>query len=167
MSLTACSRYLTLAGLSATAACAAAPFATRSLAPPAGPSAVLLENEIARTSVGTAYQLIEQLRPEYFTVIRGSTDQIVIHVDGIRVGGIETLHTIPSNTIREIRRLSPSDATLRFGTGYSSGAILILIKSGRLGGGSILTQGRSSFAYRHLGPIVTRASLVVDVSGRD
>ena len=48
-----------------------------------------------------------------------------VYVDGARFGGIESLSLIQATPILEIRFLSASEATSRFGTGNSGGAIVI------------------------------------------
>jgi hypothetical protein len=52
----------------------------------------------------------------------------VVYVGGIRVGGIEALNNIVASTIGEIRRLDPTEATIRFGSGHADGAILVATK---------------------------------------
>jgi hypothetical protein len=115
-------------------ACSVAPTRNRTTAPPAGMvSTALGDDVISRSDAPTAYQLIRQLRPEFLSAARarGSTDQPAVYVDGVHLGGVEVLHTLATSTIREIRRLTPPEATLRFGPGHSAGAILIVMKSGR------------------------------------
>ena len=58
-------------------------------------------------------------------------DDVAVYVDGIRIGTVQALSGIPATNVREIRRLDTRDATTRFGTGHTAGAILIFTKSGR------------------------------------
>ena len=51
--------------------------------------------------------------------------QIAVYLDGTRFGGIETLSLIQATSILEIRYLTASEATLRFGPGNAGGAIVI------------------------------------------
>jgi hypothetical protein len=96
---------------------------------------VITEQEIATRQTLTARQVIEQLRPQFLRV-RGTTtlgnaatqDVIWVYVDGTRHGNLEVLNNISANEIREIRYLSPSEATNRYGTGHVQGAILITRK---------------------------------------
>ena len=94
---------------------------------------VLTDAEIARSGARTAYEAIRRLRPEYFAFVRrsDSNDELVVYVDGIRIGTTEVLHAISSVSIREVRRFDTREATTRFGTGHSAGAIVMLTKSGR------------------------------------
>jgi hypothetical protein len=96
---------------------------------------LITEQEVATRPTLTARQIIEQLRPQFLRV-RGTTtlgnastqDVIWVYVDGTRFGNLEVLSNISGNEIREIRYLSPSEATNRYGTGHVQGAILITRK---------------------------------------
>jgi hypothetical protein len=96
---------------------------------------VITEAELATRSTLTARQAIEQLRPQFLRV-RGTTtlgnaqttDVIWVYVDGTRMGSLEVLSNIGVHEVREIRYLSPSEATNRYGTGHVQGAILIIRK---------------------------------------
>jgi hypothetical protein len=90
-------------------------------------------DELASRSTLTARQAIEQLRPQFLRT-RGTTtlgnaqtkDEIWVYVDGTRMGDLQVLNNIGVHEIREIRYLSPSEATNRYGTGHVQGAILIV-----------------------------------------
>jgi hypothetical protein len=56
-----------------------------------------------------------------------------VFIDGIPSGDLPRLQELNSRDVREIRFLSSSDATTRFGTGYPAGIIEVLMKRG--GGG--------------------------------
>jgi hypothetical protein len=96
---------------------------------------VISEAELASRSTMTARQVIEQLRPQFLRV-RGTTtlgnaqmsDVIWVYFDGTRMGTLEVLNNIGAHEIREIRYLSPSEATNRYGTGHVQGAILVTRK---------------------------------------
>ena len=127
-------RVLMLTSLVASLACVSSPAANRASVSLVGDStAVLREVEIAHAGTRTAYDTIRRLRPEYlaFTRRNETSEEIAVYVDGIRLGTVAVLHTVPSHAIREIRRLSAREATTRFGTGHSAGAILIATKAGR------------------------------------
>jgi hypothetical protein len=93
---------------------------------------------------GSAYDIVRVLRPSMLTS-RGITTArsqsqsrvweadhgIKVYLDGIRYGGVESLATIPANTVREIRWLSAGDATIRYGTGNVAGAIVVATRDGR------------------------------------
>jgi hypothetical protein len=93
---------------------------------------VITGEELASRSTLNARQAIEQLRPQFLRT-RGTTtlgnasvgDVIWVYVDGTRMGDLSVLNNITVPEIREIRYLSPSEATNRWGTGHVQGAILI------------------------------------------
>jgi hypothetical protein len=96
---------------------------------------VITAEELAARPTLTARQVIEQLRPQFLRV-RGTTtlgnaqsqDVIWVYVDGTRMGTVDVLSNIGVHEVREIRYLSPSEATNRYGTGHVQGAILVTRK---------------------------------------
>ena len=99
----------------------ASPLATRN---------VITADEIARVNATTALEAIQRLQPAMLTKHRGPTSfrneaqsQINVYVDGSRFGGVGSLSLIEATSILEIRFLSAADATFRYGTGNSAGAI--------------------------------------------
>ena len=96
---------------------------------------VITAEEIASRPTLSARQVIEQLRPQFLRV-RGTTtlgnaqtqDVIWVYVDGTRIGTLEVLNNIGAHEVHEIRYLSPSEATNRYGTGHVQGAIIVLRK---------------------------------------
>jgi hypothetical protein len=87
--------------------------------------------EIERVGAGTAYEAVARLRPTFLTWTRASIPVArPVYVDGMPVGGLEQLKDIPANVIREIRLFSSIEATARFGTGHSAGAVVVSTKSG-------------------------------------
>src|SRR3990170_2774827 len=86
---------------------------------------VLTAEEIATSQSTTAYDAIRHLRPTFLRTRGpqnfepgGGVQTAHVFLDGQRYGDIETLKTMPVSTIREIRYLSASDATTKYGTGY-------------------------------------------------
>jgi hypothetical protein len=91
---------------------------------------VIMADEIARVNATTALDAIQRLQPRMLTKQRGPSSinfedqsQIVVYVDGTRYGGIDSLSLIQATSILEIRFLSASEATLKYGMGNSAGAI--------------------------------------------
>jgi hypothetical protein len=131
---------LGVGALIAAAACASSGTTTTTVAAGAGarprkdPNVITAE-ELASRPALTARQAIEQLRPQFLrtrgTTTLGnasSTDMIWVYFDGTRMGGLDVLNNISVSEIREIRYLSPSEATNRWGTGHVQGAILVTRK---------------------------------------
>ena len=126
--------FLILATLAALVGCASAGSGSRShLLRVSTPSTVLTEAEITRAGARTAYETIERLRPWYLSLTRtrGASGGRAVYVDGMRLGGLDALHGIPSASVREIRTLDAREATTRFGTGPSAGAIVVVTRVGR------------------------------------
>lgn len=123
----------------ATTATAAAPATTAAPRRVARGGANLITNaevEAAPPDVNNAYEIIERLRP---TMLRprnlstggggeGSEYGIVAYVDDVRLPALDQLKTVMRGSVREIRYISATDATTRWGTGHSNGAILVLLK---------------------------------------
>ena len=92
---------------------------------------VLLADEITEAGVITAAGAIEQLRPHWLNTRSSPTgsspdgDPPRLYLDGIRMDGIRELERIRASRVEEMRFLSPSDATNRYGTGHTGGAILV------------------------------------------
>jgi hypothetical protein len=91
---------------------------------------VITADEIARVNAATALEAIQRLQPAMLTKHRGPSSlhledqsQITVYVDGTRFGGVGSLSMIEATSILEIRFLSASEATFRYGTGNSAGAI--------------------------------------------
>lgn len=104
--------------------------------PARGSANVIIADEIEASGATNALDAIQRLRPAMLRG-RGQTTlepsaggpvAIMLRVDDITVGTIDQAANIAALTVKEIRFLSPSDATTRFGTGYPMGAVLITTK---------------------------------------
>ena len=85
---------------------------------------LITAEELAEYSTFTALDAIRRLRPRWLQS-RGQTSAQVIQ-DGARLGDPENaLRSMPVSDIEEMRYLSASDATMRYGTNYPGGAIEI------------------------------------------
>lgn len=91
------------------------------------PSTVIVSDEIQRANVSSAYDAVERLRPTFLHSTRGAAGygERRVYIDGVYVGGLSQLRLIPAMTVREVQYLSGVEATTRFGTGNSGGALLI------------------------------------------
>ena len=99
---------------------------------------LITAEEIAQNSSSNAYELIQRLRPSFLRT-RGAAHgapmngtntiepvEIVVYLNETRLGGSEQLRQLPTTDIREIHYYSASDATTKWGTGHSAGAIQII-----------------------------------------
>lgn len=95
-------------------------------------SNVITAEELAAAPQGDLYSAVQQLRPN-FMQMRGATsfgvatgpEVIQVYVDGILVGDTSMLKQYQTRDIKEVRKLSAADATQKYGTGHSQGAILV------------------------------------------
>jgi hypothetical protein len=51
-----------------------------------------------------------------------------VYVDGVRRGDLQVLRQINAIDVKEVRHLSATEATQRFGTGNTMGAIVVTSK---------------------------------------
>jgi hypothetical protein len=97
-------------------------------------------NVIAAEELDTApetdlYAAIQHLRPMFFET-RGRTspgigtapEMIQVYVDGSRANGVDALRQLRPLDVREVRHLSATEATQRYGTGHTMGAIVVTRK---------------------------------------
>jgi outer membrane cobalamin receptor len=94
---------------------------------------VITAEEIQPAQFRSAFELIRALRPQWLTTTGSSIQnqgagQILVYVDGMRMGGTAFLSQIPTTDMRGARWLSATEATIRYGTGHSGGAIEILTR---------------------------------------
>jgi hypothetical protein len=112
------------------AACAASP---RGSSPT--DRAILTIEEIRQTDARTAYDAVLRSRPEFLRS-RGSrslraasaADYPLVYLNSTRYGPLESLRSISVEGVEEIRYLSGSDATTRFGTGHVAGVIQVVTR---------------------------------------
>jgi hypothetical protein len=89
------------------------------------------------------YEVVRKLRPAMLAS-RGTlagpqsrsqlweaSSGIKVYLDGFRYGGVESLATISASSVVEVRWLSAMEATTRFGTGNTAGAIVVTSRAGR------------------------------------
>lgn len=102
-----------------------------------GSSNVITESEIGASAYQNALEVVQNLRPQMLipravgsdaTGLSATSIPIIIYMDDVRLGEPSSLTNIPANRIKEIRFMNARDATTRYGTGHSSGVILVLTK---------------------------------------
>lgn len=128
-----------LAALVAFPLAAQDPDGSKAKKPRKDPNVITLEEiEAVRDRAETAMAVIRYERPQFLRA-RGATSfgntrsgrsvpYPKVVVDGVPRGEIDVLNQLPSMTVREIRYLSAADASIRFGTDYDGGAILVLTR---------------------------------------
>jgi hypothetical protein len=99
---------------------------------------VITAAEIIGSRVGQQfsdlYEAVVRLRPEF---LRRRTDmpatpftrsRIVVYMNGIQYGTVETLSLIPLELVETIRYLRPAEANIRYGGAHSAGAIEVVTR---------------------------------------
>lgn len=92
-------------------------------------------DEIAHINVASAYDAIAKLRGTYLSA-RGlgsfaspvRSTRPVVFVDGMEMGTLYELRSIPARDVLEIRFLSSGEATYRYGQGFMAGVIAVTTK---------------------------------------
>jgi hypothetical protein len=84
-----------------------------------------LQEAIAQ-NMGTVLQFVRSRRSEWLSSpLAGVRGQVQVWMDEQRLGGPETLRTIPLSAVTELRYLTPSEAQARFGLNNLGGVILV------------------------------------------
>lgn len=105
--------------------------------PTRGAADVITEAEISASVYQNALEVVRNLRPSMLIPRGASSDAsgmgaasipIIAYMDDVRLGDIASLINIPSGRVKEIRFVNSRDATTRYGTGHSSGVILVTTK---------------------------------------
>ncbi len=95
---------------------------------------VITRRQIEEANVRTAFEVIYKLQPSWLQTrvrsARFTVDPIRVYVDDTNRGDVEVLRSLYVDDIREMRHLEASEATTRFGTGHTSGAILVFTRRG-------------------------------------
>ncbi len=123
---------LRIAGLALGALLAAcAPGATTGGAPVSHNRDVVTPAELVATKSTNLYDALKQIRPEYFTARGVSSirlavpDLPAVYLDRNQLDGLESMRSIDINLVQEVRRLTPTEATVRLARDFPGGVILI------------------------------------------
>src|SRR5438132_12465917 len=86
-------------------------------------------DELTGTGATNVYEAVQRLRPQWLTSSRirrgGSGDELVVYLDSNRYGTLTSLRTLSLAGVQEVRYYGASEATNRFGTGHTGGAIVV------------------------------------------
>lgn len=93
-------------------------------------SNLITAEEIAKSSANNAYDAVRTLRPAWFVPRGASAGQaaIMVYIDGTREESLEALRSVEADRIKECRFLDANDATTKYGTGHTAGAIEVTTK---------------------------------------
>ena len=94
-----------------------------------GDRRILTGAELREQHYNSAYEAIEALRGNWL-VARGpdsfaSPSVVLVYMDNVKLGGIETLRAVEISTLESIEHLDANSATARWGVGHGAGVILI------------------------------------------
>ena len=110
-------------------ACASAPAGGTAAATRTDPN-IIRRSELTEAQLRdfTVYEVIQQLRPRMLanlgpTSVGPDGGALQVYLESTRLGDANALKDIRMVEIEEIRYLSPSEATLRYGTGHSNGVV--------------------------------------------
>ena len=62
------------------------------------------------------------------TSTRDAAPVLAVFIDNVRSGGIERLESLSIDQVERVRYLSPTDATTRWGTNMTLGAIAVIMR---------------------------------------
>ena len=90
---------------------------------------LLVQDQFADRGFHTAYDVIESLRSNWL-VSRGpnsfqAATEVQVYLDGVRMGGVQTLRTIDVRPLTYIRYFDGIAATARWGLDHGAGAIYV------------------------------------------
>lgn len=81
------------------------------------------------------YRAVRALRPHFMAPPRGNRSMgntgvapILLYIDGVQQGDVETLRMIRVADVEEVRYLEPSKAQVEYGPKNSSGAVLVKMR---------------------------------------
>ena len=94
----------------------------------------ITREEIETTSVDDVMEAISLLRPQWLRYRPARTPYDMTPVVGVVIDGMtgrtrEDLAQIPVGQVERISFLNASDATIRYGTGYGGGAIVLVTRN--------------------------------------
>lgn len=97
---------------------------------PAPRTDLLTAEELRASQWRNAYDAVSSLRARWLQLrgpdtIMGKPGEVQVHLDDVRLGGVETLREIPVIDIAYIQFFDPATASARWGLDHSHGAIYV------------------------------------------
>lgn len=90
-----------------------------------GSSTRIVADDLSSVAEMDLFGAISRLRPTWLRPQSRGTLPVIV-VDGTpQAGGVDALRTMRAADVDEVQYMSASDATTRYGTGYTAGAIII------------------------------------------
>ena len=99
---------------------------------------LLTSDQLRGQTYQNAFEAIQALRSTWLKP-RGSDSfnspsVVVVYLDNVKLGGVETLQSLQLSTIQSIRHYDASAANARWGVGHASGAIQVITVAPPTGG---------------------------------
>ena len=96
----------------------------------AGRGDVITAVEISRTNYSNLFDVIQALRSRWLltrgpTTILGPSSEVQVHLDDVRLVGVQSLRNLSPVGVQYIQWFDPSTAAQRWGLGYGQGAIYV------------------------------------------
>jgi hypothetical protein len=86
----------------------------------------IVEAELAALGQVDALQAVNRLRPQWLSSRSGAAP--VLYVDGQRRSNLQELGTVRASEVEQMEYMSASDASTRYGTGHTGGAVLVTMR---------------------------------------
>jgi hypothetical protein len=97
-------------------------------------SDVITREELTGQGLANAYEAVQRLRPAFLrsrgpVSVRDPRPAMpLVYVNGVRYGEPQTLRNLRVQEVEEIRFISATDATTRWGTGHTGGVIEVMLR---------------------------------------
>jgi outer membrane cobalamin receptor len=97
-------------------------------AAPASDSSVITRAEIDRGQWSDTYELVRNLRPRWVEsrgpdTILGEPGKVQVYVDGMRLGAVDLLRSVPTSAIQRLAWVDPVASAGRWGPDHAHGVI--------------------------------------------
>jgi hypothetical protein len=91
---------------------------------------IIAREELDRGQWANAYEAVRNLRPQWLRVrgrdtINSEPGTVQVVLDDVRLGGVESLRTLPLTGVVYFQWMDGISASQRWGTGFGNGAIVI------------------------------------------
>ncbi len=102
---------------------------------PRGNPDLITLDQIQTSSAPNAYELVRQVRPQWLrgrgttSFQSGDVPLPIIYLGEIRHGELESLRVFELTSLQELRYISATAATTRYGSGHSGGIIRVTLKN--------------------------------------
>ncbi len=101
--------------------------------PASGGRNLILRSELQGANFTNVYDAVRRLRPRWLrsrgtTSTRDTAPVMAVFIDNVRSGGVERLESLPIDRVEQVRYLSPTDATTRWGTNMTLDAIEVIMR---------------------------------------